>query len=290
MADVIADDTPLAQSEREIRPWVENVPSRGWLPRLNVRELWGARELVLILAMRNVKVRYKQTTLGAAWAVLQPLTGVAIFTVVMRRVAHVSSEGIPYPAFAFAGLIQWTYFTNGANQSADSLAAYRDLVTKVYFPRLLAPIAAVLPGLIDFGISLVALAVLMVVLGVAPSAAIIFLPLWLIALVVVTSGVGIGLSALNARYRDVRNALSFLLQIGLFATPVVYPSTLVHGALRTLLYLNPLAGIVDGLRWSLVGAPWPGSWVFASLVSGLVVLLAGLAYFARAERRLADVI
>jgi lipopolysaccharide transport system permease protein len=290
MADVIADGPTVAHPEREDRPWVENVPSHGWLPRLDFRELWAARELALILAMRNIKVRYKQTTLGAAWAVLQPLTGVAIFTVVMRRVAHVPSEGIPYPAFAFAGLIQWTYFTNGANQSADSLAAYRDLVTKVYFPRLLAPIAAVLPGLIDFGISLVALSVLMAVFGVAPGAAIIFLPLWLIALVVVTSGVGIGLSALNARYRDVRNALSFLLQIGLFATPVVYPSTLVHGTLRILLYLNPMAGIVDGFRWSLVGTPWPGPWVFASLASGLVVLLAGLVYFARAERRLADVI
>jgi lipopolysaccharide transport system permease protein len=290
MADVTAGAVAPAQSPRPTRTWVENAPSRGWLPRLDVHELWDARELVLILALRNVKVRYKQTTLGAAWAVVQPLTGVAIFTIVMRRVAHIPSEGIPYPVFAFAGLIQWTYFTNGANQSADSLAAYRDLVTKVYFPRLLAPLAAVLPGLIDLAISLVPLGVLMAVLGVGPTRAIVLLPLWVLALVVVTAGFGIGLSALNARYRDVRNALGFLLQIGLFATPVVYPSGLVHGTLRTLLYLNPVAGVVDGFRWSVIGAPWPGNWVFASLLSGVVVLVVGLAYFARAERRLADVI
>jgi lipopolysaccharide transport system permease protein len=285
---------PTAAAATAVGPsgkrWVENAPSRGWFPSVDVGELWASRELVYILAMRNVKIRYKQTALGAAWAVVQPLTGVAIFTIVMRRLAHVPSEGIPYPAFAFAGLILWTYFTNGANQAADSLAAYRDLVTKVYFPRMLAPIAAVLPGMIDFAISFAALVVLMIILGVAPGAAIVFLPLWVLALAVITCGVGIGLSAVNARYRDVRNALGFLLQIGLFATPVVYPSTLIHGSLRAVLYLNPMAGVVDGFRWSLLDAPRPAASAIVSLCSGMLMLTAGLVYFARVERRLADVI
>jgi ABC-type polysaccharide/polyol phosphate export permease len=266
--------------------WVENAPSHAWLPRLDLAELWASRELVLVLALRNVKVRYKQTALGVGW----PLAGVAIFTVVMRRLAHVPSEGIPYPVFAYAGLAVWLYFTSAATAAAESLAQYRDLVTKVYFPRLLAPLAAILPGLIDLAISILAVGVFMAVYGVAPSAAIVFLPLWVLAAVATAFGVGVWLSALNARYRDVRNALGFLLQILLFATPVIYPSSLVHGWHRILLYLNPLAGVVDGFRWSLIGAPWPGPAALVSLASGLLVLISGLVYFARVQRRFADFI
>jgi lipopolysaccharide transport system permease protein len=284
--------TPVDSSRRSgaEKRWVENAPSHAWLPRIDLAELWASRELVLTLALRNIKVRYKQTALGVAWAILQPLTGVVIFTIVMRRLAHVPSEGIPYPVFAFAGLIPWTYFVNGATQAADSLVGYRELVTKVYFPRLLAPISAILPGLIDLCISLLALGVLMAVLGVKPGAQIVLLPLWVIALVVTTGGFGIGLSAVNARYRDVRNALGFLLQIGLFVTPVVYPSTLAHGSMRTLLYVNPLAGVIECFRWSLVGTPLPPATALISFASGLLVVFAGLLYFARVERRLADVI
>jgi lipopolysaccharide transport system permease protein len=268
--------------------WVENAPSRGWLPRLDVAELWASRELVLILALRNVKIRYKQTVLGVGWAILQPLAAVAIFTVVMRRLAHLPSEGIPYPVFVYGGLAVWIYFANGANMAAESLAQYRDLVTKVYFPRLLAPLAAVMPSLIDLGISILAVGVFMAIFGVAPGWAIVLLPLWVVAAVATTFGVGVWLSALNARYRDVRNALTFLLQIWLFATPVAYPSSLVHGGWRFLLYVNPVAGVVTGFRWSLVGAQRPGLAALVSLASGLVVLASGLVYFARVERRLAD--
>jgi lipopolysaccharide transport system permease protein len=270
--------------------WVENAPSRTWLPRLDLAELWDSRELVLVLALRNVKVRYKQTALGVGWALLQPLAGVAIFTVVIHRIAHLPSEGIPYPVFAYAGLAVWLYFTNGATAAADSLAQYRDLVTKVYFPRLLAPLAAILPGLIDLAISTVAVGVFMVFFHVTPTAAIVLLPLWVAAAVGTTFAVGVWLSALNTRYRDVRNGLTFLLQILLFATPVLYPSSLVHGSKRFLLYLNPTAGVIDGFRWSLVGAPRPGVAAVASLVSGLVVLLTGLVYFGRVQRRFADFI
>jgi homopolymeric O-antigen transport system permease protein len=277
-------------SPRGEKRWIENAPSRAWLPRLDLAELWTSRELVLILALRNVKVRYKQTALGVGWAILQPLAGVAIFTLVMRRLANVPSEGIPYPVFVYAGLAVWTYFANGASAAADSLAAYRDLVTKVYFPRLLAPVAAILPGLIDLCISILAVGVFMAIFGVAPSWAILSLPLWILAAVIATSGIGTWLAALNARYRDVRNALGFLLQLGLFVTPVVYPSSLVHGTARLLLYVNPLAGVVDGFRWALIGAPWPGSFVFVSLGSALLASFAGIVYFARVERRLADFI
>lgn len=286
-AAATATQSPAGDA-RDRKRWVENAPSRGWLPRLDLAELWASRELVLILALRNVKIRYKQTVLGVGWAILQPLAAVAIFTVVMRRLAHLPSEGIPYPVFVYGGLAVWVYFANGANMAAESLAQYRDLVTKVYFPRLLAPLAAVMPSLIDLGISILAVGVFMAVFGVAPGWAIVLLPLWIVAAFATTFGVGVWLSALNARYRDVRNALTFLLQIWLFATPVAYPSSLVHGAWRFLLYLNPVAGVVTGFRWSLVGTQRPGLAALVSLASGLVVLASGLVYFARVERRLAD--
>jgi lipopolysaccharide transport system permease protein len=287
----IADDRAavVTPARTDLR-WVENAPSHAWLPRLDFAELWASRELVVVLALRNVKVRYKQTALGVGWALLQPLAGVGIFTVVMRRLAHVPSEGIPYPVFAYAGLAVWLYFTNAATAAAESLAQYRDLVTKVYFPRLLAPLAAILPGLIDLGISTLAVGVFMAVFAVSPTSAVALLPLWIVAAIATTFGVGVWLSALNARYRDVRNALGFLLQILLFATPVVYPSSLVHGAYRVLLYLNPVAGIVDGFRWSLVGAPRPGVAAFVSLATGVLLLGSGLVYFARVQRRFADFI
>lgn len=270
--------------------WVENAPSHRWLPRLNLAELWGSRELVLILALRNIKIRYKQTVLGASWAVLQPLAGVAIFTLVMGRLADVPSDGIPYPVFVYAGLAIWLYFANGASTAAESLAQYRDLVTKVYFPRLLAPLAAILPGLVDLSISIVAVGVFMALFDVVPGWQIVFLPLWIAAAIGTTFGVGVWLSALNARYRDVRNALTFLLQILLFATPVAYPASLVHGAWQYVLYANPMAGVVTGFRWSLIGAPPPGAVVLISLCSAVLILAGGLVYFGRVERRLADFI
>jgi lipopolysaccharide transport system permease protein len=270
--------------------WTENRPSRGWFGRFDVAELWSHREIVWVLAVRNVKIRYKQTLFGVGWALMQPLAGVAIFTLLFGRLAHLPSEGIPYPVFVYAGLAGWLYLSNGVTAASESLAQYRELVTKVYFPRLLAPIAAVLPGLIDLAISLVAVGVFMAIYGVTPTVALVLLPLWLVVAVLVAVGVGIWLSALNVQYRDVRNVLTFLLQLWFFATPVVYGSSLLSEEWSFLVALNPMAGLLDGLRWSLVGAPAPGGTAFISLGVGALVLVSGIAYFGRVERRFADLI
>ena len=288
-AGAVSTEKDRAPSDMQ-RRWTVNAPSRAWPPRLDVSELWSSRELVFILAQRNIKIRYQQTMLGISWAVLQPLAGVAIFSIVLGRLANIPSEGIPYPVFVYAGLALWMYFSNAASAAAESLVQYRDLVTKVYFPRLLAPFAAVLPGLIDLGISVLVVGVFMVIFDVTPSAAIVFLPVCVLAAVLVTLGVGLWLSALNAQYRDVRNALTFLLQIWLFATPVVYPASLVDGGWRILLAANPIAGLVEVFRWSLIGAPAPGSWVLVSFAVGILILITGVAYFAHMQRRLADFI
>jgi ABC-type polysaccharide/polyol phosphate export permease len=283
--------TPAFPGPRgDARGWTENAPREGWLPDLDLAEMWARREIAAVLALRNIKIRYKQTFFGVAWALLQPLAGVAIFTLVFGRLADVPSEGIPYPVFVYSGLAVWFYFSQSATLASESLAQYRELVTKVYFPRLLAPIAAVVPGLVDLGISLLAVGMFMAIFGVAPSAAIVFLPLWLAALVVVTFGVGLWLSALNVQYRDVRNVLAFLLQLWFFATPVVYGSSLLSGGWGSVLSLNPLVGLLECFRWSLIGAPAPGSDALISLASGLVILATGIVHFGRAQRRFADLI
>jgi lipopolysaccharide transport system permease protein len=275
---------------RPARPWVENRPPRSWWPRIDVDELWASREVAYFLALRNVKSRYKQTFFGAAWALIQPLTGVAIFSVVLGKLADVPSEGIPYPVFVFAGLTLWLYFAAAVNAATDSLAGYRQLITKVYFPRLLAPFAAVMPALLDFGVALAAVGVFMGIWGVAPSAAIALLPLWVLATVAFAFGVGVWLAALNVKYRDVRNAIAFLLQLWFFATPVAYGTSLLEGKWSFIVAVNPMAGLIDGFRWSLVGTPAPGSTSLIALAVGVLVVVSGIAYFARAERFFADMI
>jgi lipopolysaccharide transport system permease protein len=289
-SDATASGAIRARRDDGARAWIENRPPRSWWPRLDLGELWSSREIAYFLALRNVKTRYKQTFFGAAWAVLQPLAGVAIFSVVFGRLARVPSEGIPYPVFVFAGLVLWLYFANAASAATDSLAGYRNLVTKVYFPRLLAPLAAVLPGLIDLAVALVAVAAFMAIYGVAPTPAILLLPLWVLATVTFAVGVGTWLAALNVKYRDVRNALAFLVQLWFFATPVVYGSSLISGTWTFILAMNPMAGLIQGFRWSLIGGPAPGMPALISLCIGAGILAAGIAYFARAERFFADLV
>lgn len=271
------------------RAWIENRPNRG-LRGLDLRELWQYRELAGFLALRDLKVRYKQAALGAAWAVLQPLVGVVVFTLVFRRLAKVPSDGVPYPVFAFLGLAVWTYISSGVTKAAQSLVANSPLVTKVYFPRVLAPLASVLPGLLDLTLSLLVLGLLILVYRVTPPWAVLTLPLWLVALVATTLSVGLWLAALNVQYRDVDHAVTLLVQLWLFVSPVVYPTSLVPAAWRPLYALNPVTGLLDGFRWAILGAPWHGATVVVSLAVTSALLTSGVLYFQRVERRFADVI
>jgi ABC-type polysaccharide/polyol phosphate export permease len=269
--------------------WVENRPSRG-LPLPPVRELWEHRELIGFLALRDLKVRYKQAAFGVGWALFQPIVGVLIFTLVFDRLAGVPSDDIAYPVFAFLGMSVWTYFSGAVTGMANSLVGNEALVTKVYFPRMAAPLAAVLPGLVDLGIAFGLLAVLMVVFGVGTTWALLALPLCLLALVATAVGFGLWLATLNVRYRDVKHGLSPLLQLWLFASPVAYPSNLVDGRLELVYRLNPMAGVIDAFRWSVLGGPWPGSRLLLSVATALLALVGGMLYFQNAERRFADVI
>jgi lipopolysaccharide transport system permease protein len=268
--------------------WVENASSSGLrLPRF--RELWQYRELAARLAERDLKVRYKQAAFGAAWAVFQPLALTFVFTAVFTRFTRIETA-IPYPVFALSGLIGWTYISGAVAKTTQSLVGNSPLVTKVYFPRLLVPFAAVVPGLIDLGVSLLVLAGVMIAYDVHVTVPIVTLPFWIAAMVIVVLGIGLLLGTLNVRYRDVNHGVSLLLQLWVFLSPVAYPSSLVPQTWRPFYFLNPVAGVLEGFRWSLTGVAWPGSVVFISLAAALVLFIAGVVYFQSAERRFADVI
>jgi lipopolysaccharide transport system permease protein len=282
--------TELGREDGRAGEWVENRPSSGWLPRLDVRDLWAHRELALVLALKDLRVRYKQTFFGIAWAALQPLLAVLIFTVIFGHLAHLPTEGLPYAVFVYCGLGIWLYVSGAVSGCAQSLVDNRDLVTKVYFPRLLAPIAAVLPGLVDLLPSLAIIGIFLGVYGVAPGPALVLLPLWILAGAVLALAVGLWLAALNVKYRDVRYALPFFLQIWMFGSPVVYASTLVHGDWRYAFAVNPMVTLVDGFRWSLAGGPAPGPEGLVSVAVVAAVLAGGFVYFRRVEQYFADVI
>jgi lipopolysaccharide transport system permease protein len=278
----------MSSSQRS-REWIENRPTRG-LRWPDLQELWQHRELAGFLALRELKARYKQAVLGAGWAVVQPLAGVVVFTIVFRRFAKVPSDGIPYPVFALAGLTVWSYASGSVTKATQILVSNAPLVTKVYFPRLLAPVAAVLPGLLDLLLSLVVLAVFLVAYAVHPTWALATLPLWLLLLVVTVLGIGLWLGTLNVSYRDINQAITLLVQLWMFITPVAYPSSVVPARWRALYFANPMAGIVEGSRWALVGTPLAGNDVFISIAAAILLLVGGIAYFEHAERRFADVI
>jgi lipopolysaccharide transport system permease protein len=277
-------------SEARALEWVENRPPARWLPRLDARELWDHRELVLVLALKDLRVRYKQTLFGLAWAVLQPLLAALTFTVFLGRLAHVPAGGMPYPVFVYAGMTLWLYVSTAVSSSAQSLVDNRNLVTKVYFPRLLAPIGGVVPGLVDLLPALAILAVFLGIYGVAPGWALVLLPFWILAAAVLALAVGLWLAGLNVKYRDVRYALPFLLQVWLFGSPVVYASSLVHGGWRWAYAANPMTAVLEGFRWSVAHGPAPGVEALVSLVVTLVLLASGFLYFRRVEQYFADVI
>jgi len=265
-------------------------PISGWVP-LNLGDVWKYRELLYFLTWRDIKVRYKQTILGIAWAVIQPLFMMLIFTVIFGRLAKVPSDGLPYPIFAFTALLPWQMFSRALTDASTSLVVNERLITKVYFPRLLVPASAVLASLVDFGIAFVLLLGMMVFYGIIPTVASATLPLFVLFALITALGVGFWLSALDAQYRDVRYTLPFLTQIWLFGTPVVYPSSLVPEPWRLLYGLNPMAGVVEGFRWALLGKGMPPNAMLAvSVIASLMIFVGGLYYFSRMENTLADVV
>jgi lipopolysaccharide transport system permease protein len=266
-------------------------PRRGWRA-LELRDLWNYRELLYFLALRDVKVRYKQTVLGASWVVIQPFVTMVVFSVFFGNLAKIPSNGVPYPVFAFAALVPWTFFSTSITLSANSLVMTPDLVTKIFFPRIIMPVASVVAGLIDLAVAFCFLIGIMAFYGIFPGLEVLVLP-GLFALLIVTAlGVGIWLAALNVEYRDVRYAMAFLVQLWLFVTPVVFPASLVPEPWRVVLALNPMAGVVEGFRWALLGteSSSPALLIAVSVLSALVILVSGLFYFRRVEDRFADVI
>jgi lipopolysaccharide transport system permease protein len=265
-------------------------PAHGWIP-VNLHEVWEYRELLYFLTWRDIKVRYKQTMIGAAWAIIQPFFMMVVFSLFFGHLAKVPSDGIPYPIFVYCALLPWQLFAHALGESSNSLVANERLITKVYFPRLVIPIAAVCGGLVDFAISFAVLLGLMAYYGVVPGVAIVTLPLFVLLAVLTALAVGLWLSALNVQYRDVRYTLGFLTQFWLFATPVAYPSSLVPASWRPLYGLNPMAGVVEGFRWALLGkAQGPGPLLAVSVTVLILVLIGGALYFARMEDRFADVV
>jgi lipopolysaccharide transport system permease protein len=279
-------DTGAASADVEL--WI--TPPKRW-PELALGDLWAYRELVFFLVWRDLKVRYKQTVLGIAWAVLQPLVTVIIFTTLFSRLAGLPSEGVPYPVFTLAALLPWQLFAAAVTGSSNSLVGSSNLLTKVYFPRLIIPIAAVVSTLADFVISLVLLAGLMAWYHIVPTAGILLLPLFVLQALALALAIGLWTSALNVQYRDVQYALPFALQVLLFASPVAYSATLVPaGTWRVVYGLNPLVGVIQGFRWALLGAAPPGLLAEVSVLVTLVVLVGGLFFFKRMEDRFADVV
>jgi lipopolysaccharide transport system permease protein len=281
-----AEPEPLPEAIPVIR--IEH--TSGWL-KLGLRDLWEHRELLYFLVWRDVKVRYKQTVLGAAWAILQPVMSMVIFTVIFSIIAKMPSDGFPYPIFSFAALLPWTYFSGALGRVTSSVVGNAQLVSKVYFPRLIIPLAGVVSGLVDFAISFVVLIAMMIYYRIQPTWAIVTLPLFLILATATALGIGLWLAALNTRYRDVGYIIPFLIQFWMYACPVIYAVSAVPERWRLLYSLNPMVGVIEGFRWALLGNAHPNFSVMAvSSIILLVLLFGGLVYFKRMERTFADLV
>jgi len=279
----------LAGAQNEF-PSVHIAARRGWLA-LDLPELWAYRELLYFFVWRDIKVRYKQTVIGAAWAVLQPLMTMLVFSLFFGRLAKIPSQGLPYPIFYYCALLPWTYFQTATQTATNIVVDQQRVITKIYFPRVVLPISAVLSGLLDFAISFGVFLVMMVYYHMLPTRAVIWLPAFMLLAILTALGVGLWLSALNALYRDVRYVVPFLVQFWMFASPVVYPSSLVSEKWRWLYGLNPMAGVIEGFRWALTGhGQPPGILLAASSGAVLLLVLSGLLYFHATEGTIADVV
>jgi lipopolysaccharide transport system permease protein len=275
--------------EGRCRPMVRREARPGWVA-IDFAELWRYRELVVFYAIRDIKVRYKQTLLGAAWAILQPLLTMVVFSIFFGSLAGVPSDGIPYPIFAYCGLLPWQLFAYGLTQSSNRIVEDAQVITKVYFPRLIVPLSSVIAGLVDFAIAFGALVVMMLYYNITPGWAMLTLPLFTLLALIAALAVGLWLSALNVKYRDVRYTIPFLAQFWLFVTPVAYSSSLVPHKWQALYGINPMAGVVNGFRWALLGKTSPSPILFVSVAATAVLLIGGLYYFRRMERSFADII
>jgi len=265
-------------------------PSSGWVS-LRLQELWEYRELLYFLIWRDVKVRYKQTLLGAGWAIIQPVFTMLVFSLFFGRLAKVPSDGIPYPLFSYTALVPWTFFAQGLAQSSDSLVGSSNLIKKIYFPRLAIPVGTVCAGMIDFALAFGVLILLSLSYGIRPTVNVLWLPLFVLLALVTALGVGLWLSAFNVKYRDVKYVVPFFTQIWMFATPIAYPSSLLSGKWRVVYGLNPMAGVVEAFRWALLGAKTaPTAMIVLSWLAALAILVSGAYYFRRMEKSFADVV
>jgi lipopolysaccharide transport system permease protein len=285
VAKMTQDDQP-----RDKLPYSRIAPSKGWVS-LRLDELWAYRELLLFFVWRDLKVRYKQTVLGALWAIIQPFLTMVIFTVFFGRLAQVPSDGLPYPLFSFAALVPWTFFANALTQASNSLVLNANMLKKIYFPRPTVPIATVLAGVVDFMLAFLVLLGMMAFYGLAPTINALWLPFFLLLALSTSLGVGLWLSALNVQFRDVRYIVPFLTQAWLFATPIAYPSSLVPENLQPFYALNPMVGVVEGFRWALLGTDtYPGPMIIVSSLVSLFLLVSGFIYFRRMEKSFADIV
>jgi lipopolysaccharide transport system permease protein len=271
-------------------PFLRIAPSTGWVS-LKLHELWEYRELLYFLIWRDIKVRYKQTVLGVAWAIIQPFFTMVVFSIFFGRLAKIPSDGIPYPIFSYTALVPWTFFAHGLSHASNSLVGSANLIKKIYFPRLAVPISSVSSGIVDFVLAFTVLLGMMFYYGIAPTINLLWTPLLLLLALVTSLGVGLWLSAMNVRFRDVRYVVPFLTQLWLFASPVAYPSSLLPEPWRTLYGLNPMVGVVEGFRWALLGTDTaPGPIIIVSALISLALLVGGAFYFRRLERTFADIV
>ena len=265
-------------------------PKKGWIP-IDLREIWNYRELFYFLTKRDIKVRYKQTVLGGLWAIIQPVFTMVVFTLFFGRLAKMPSDGIPYPIFVYAGLLPWTYFANALSTSGNSLVGSANLITKVYFPRLIIPASASMAGLLDFFIAMLVMGAMMIYYQFVPSIGILLFPFLVGLTFLCAVGVGLWLSALNVQYRDIRYVIPFLVQLWMFVSPVIYPISMVPQKYQWLLALNPMGGVIEAYRASLLGH-MPINWFLLGLSTVIIIILflSGLYYFRRMEKTFADVI
>jgi len=282
LASLRVDDGPV--------PHIRIEPSKGWVS-LKLRELWEYRELLYFLIWRDIKVRYKQTVLGAAWAIIQPLFTMVVFSVFFGRLAKIPSDGIPYPIFSYTALVPWTFFAQGLNQAVSGMVSHANLIKKVYFPRLAIPIARVLAGVVDFSLAFIVLLGMMLAYDIVPTVNTLWLPLFLLLALITSLGTALWLAAMNVQFRDVGYTVPFITQFWMFATPIVYPSSLLPEPWRTLYGINPMTGVVEGFRWALLGTDTaPGPIIVVSSLVALALLVSGAFYFRRMEKTFADVV